>query len=182
VEGSLIDGAYALISSSVRSIGGIIPNVTVEEVGTDTLIIDDHPVEVGAAISDHAFKAPAERMMKVGWSDSTGGFSGYSRMIYDTLLSLQTAREPFDVFTGKRYYRNMLVAQIVEATNDEMENGLMCTVVLRAINLTYTQGAEAAAANMSDPAQTASPANRGLQSLLAVPAAPGFADIFPVAA
>lgn len=177
---ALIDGTYALIASSVRSIGGIIPNVAIEEIGTDSLHISDHPVEVGAAVSDHAFKFPAERMMKVGWSDSVGGYVGYSRQVYAQLLELQTAREPFDLFTGKRFYQNMLIAQIIEATNEETENGLLCSVVLRGINLTYTQVSEASAANMASPQQTASPINRGVQSLTPRPAAPGFAEAAPL--
>jgi len=97
---ALVDGTYALITSPIRSIGGIIPNVTIEEVGTDVLRVSDHPVEVGAAISDHSFKMPVELVMRVGWSDSSGAYEGYSAAIYSALLQLQASREPFSVSTG----------------------------------------------------------------------------------
>lgn len=47
-----------------------IPDATIEEVHTDDLEITDHPVEQGAAISDHAFKRPSELIVTAGWSDS----------------------------------------------------------------------------------------------------------------
>ena len=49
---------YALISSPVRSIGTVIPDVVIEEAHRDELIITQHPVEKGATITDHAFARP----------------------------------------------------------------------------------------------------------------------------
>ena len=43
---------------------------TVEEHHRDELEITEHPVEQGAAISDHAFKRPAEVTLVLGWSNS----------------------------------------------------------------------------------------------------------------
>jgi hypothetical protein len=43
-----------------RKIGVIIPDVVVSEKHSDTLEITEHPVETGAAISDHAYKRPAK--------------------------------------------------------------------------------------------------------------------------
>ena len=63
-------GGYAMILGGSRQIGTIIPEVVIEEMHRDRLIITDHPVESGAAISDHAFKMPVEVDMRVGWSDS----------------------------------------------------------------------------------------------------------------
>ena len=42
----------------IRSIGGIIPDVTIEEVHTDEIELTQHPVQQGAAITDHKFKKP----------------------------------------------------------------------------------------------------------------------------
>jgi soluble lytic murein transglycosylase-like protein len=49
-----------------RKIGMIIPDVVVSEKHSDTLEITEHPVETGAAISDHAYKRPSEVVMEVG--------------------------------------------------------------------------------------------------------------------
>ena len=55
---SLIDEVGPLLISTQRSFAGIIPHVVLEEAGDDELRITDHPVEIGAAITDHAFKMP----------------------------------------------------------------------------------------------------------------------------
>lgn len=49
----------------------IVAHATINEQHTDTLEITNHPVEIGASISDHAFKHPAEVVLQLGWSNST---------------------------------------------------------------------------------------------------------------
>ena len=48
----------------------IVAQATIEEVHHDELEIVDHPVEANAAISDHAYKRPAEVIIHCAWSDS----------------------------------------------------------------------------------------------------------------
>jgi len=48
----------------------IVAQATIEEKHTDRLEITEHPVEYGAAISDHAFKLPSEIVLTLGWSNS----------------------------------------------------------------------------------------------------------------
>lgn len=48
----------------------LIPQATIEEVHHDELEITDHPIEIGSNISDHAFKHPAEIIVKMGFSTS----------------------------------------------------------------------------------------------------------------
>ncbi len=81
---ALIDDAFALITTGSRQIGTLIPDVVVREAQRDEMVITDHPVETGAAISDHAFLRPVEVEMQVGWSDSTGGYVGYARDAYES--------------------------------------------------------------------------------------------------
>lgn len=154
VATSLIDGTYALITSRSRDIGGIIPDIVIEETGTDVLKITDFPVEVGATISDHAFKLPTERVMRIGCSDA-GNFEGYAAQVYNMLLQLQASREPFDVSTGKRQYQNMLLSILSETTDEATEHGLVATVALREVIITYTQASEAGnAGDKSSPTNT----------------------------
>lgn len=127
-----------ILISSGRSIGGIVPDVTVEEVGRDTTFVTNHPVETGAAISDHAFMMPVEVEMKVGWSDSTAGFQGYSAIIYQALQGLQKARQPFVVVTGKRLYTNMLIVALEVTTTEQSEYSLMVRVGLREVIIAST--------------------------------------------
>ena len=48
----------------------IIADATVEERHMDRLEITNHPVETGAAITDHAFYHPPELTLVLGWSNS----------------------------------------------------------------------------------------------------------------
>lgn len=165
---------YALIAAPKTSIGGIIPDVVVEEVSRDDLIITDHPVERGAAITDHAFLRPASIEMRIGFSNSTAGSEGYIDAVYADLLQLQGIREPFDVFTPRRRYPNMLIAGI-SLTRDERTNSILAlTIACRQIIIAYTQQAsgngDAAAApgqsNQAAPEATASPSDLGSQQTI----------------
>lgn len=44
--------------------------VTIEEVSQDELEITEHPIEQGSPISDHAYKRPAEVIIRCAWSNS----------------------------------------------------------------------------------------------------------------
>jgi hypothetical protein len=48
----------------------IIPQAVIEESHVDDIEITQHPVEQGAAISDHVYKRPAELRIRCGWSNS----------------------------------------------------------------------------------------------------------------
>lgn len=48
----------------------VVAQATIEEQHTDELEITDHPIQQGAVITDHAFKRPAELVLKLGWSNS----------------------------------------------------------------------------------------------------------------
>ena len=160
-----------------RDIGGVIPDVTVEEIGRDSTFITNHPVERGAAITDHAFMMPVEVEMQVCWSDSSGGFEGYSTSIYGALQSLQQTREPFEVVTGKRVYSNMLISSLEVTTNATSEWALVARVVLREVIIVDTQTTSAVIApstkNQAQPQTTAPPVNMGTQQLKPTTMTPG---------
>lgn len=144
------------IMGRVRSIGAIVPDVVVREVQTDFLRVTDHPVEKGAAISDHAFKTPSEIEMRVGFSNSTGGSESYVDEAYEMFLALQLKREPFDVITGKRAYHNMLISAISVETDERTEHALLATIGLREVLFTQTQ-TTGGPAKSGDPASQAAP-------------------------
>lgn len=128
--------------SPKRSIGGIVADATIEEIHQDQLTITEHPVEQGAAIADHAYKRPAEVIIRAGWSSSSPSAlfnPSYLREVYDKLLKLQADRELIDVLTGKRDYPNMLIETLALTTDEKTENALMLTVRMRQVILVSTQ-------------------------------------------
>lgn len=137
--GDIID-ASRYINSPV---GIITPDVTIEEHHSDGLAITEHPVEIGAAITDHSFKRPSEVTMKLGWSNSSpnAGSETYVREVYAKLLAAQNARQPMSVVTGKRTYNSMLIAELNLRTDAATEYALMIDAVFREIILVSTQAA-----------------------------------------
>ncbi len=108
--------------------------------------------------------------MRVGWSDSTAGYMGYARQVYDRLRRLQDERRPFPVYTGKRRYANMLMRGLALTTDDKSEYAALVVVALQEVILTSTQttggqqnGAAAPGANsdQANPASTGSVTNSG---------------------
>lgn len=166
---TILDDNFALITTGQRQIGTLFPDVTVREVMRDELVITDHPVERGAAISDHAFARPCEIEMQVGWSDSTGGYAGYSRDVYEALLSLQKSREPFDVTTGKRTYQNMLISSLAVQTDQHSENILAVSARLREVIIVSTQTTSAPKGAQANPKKTMPTTNTGQQQLKTTP-------------
>jgi len=160
-----------------RRIGLIVPSVVISERHNDSLEITAHPVEVGTAISDHAYKRPAEVTMTVGFSGGGSLFDFANNRTatsllgmspsetYDTLLKLQSDRKPFDVVTGKRLYKNMLLQNLEVTTDRFTENVLTATLTLREIIITSTQSVLVAdKSNMKMGVDTSAVINTGAKS------------------
>lgn len=169
-------------SAFPRSIGGIIANVTVEEEGVDELTITKHPVEQGASITDHAYKQPARLTLRVGWSNSSleAGFdSNYVIDVYNKLLALQVAANPFTVVTGKRQYTNMLMESLRLRTDPDSELALDVIVVCQEVIIVQTTPTSVPPlANQAAPELTAPTQNLGEVQLssLTLPDLPNFGN------
>lgn len=145
---------FALIMPGRRSIGDLYPHVVVEETHNDELAITTHPVEFGAPVTDHAFMQPYTVEMRCGWSDSTAQTSGYVQAVYKQFLALQASRVPFEISTGKRAYKSMLLRSLMVKTDPDSEYALMCVATAQQIVITNTQmtgGSTAAMTNGSTP-------------------------------
>lgn len=132
----------ALIRATIvprRSIGPFNATLTIEEVASDDLEITQHPVQQGAAITDHAYLKPATVAVKVVFNDEDAFAYRPLAETYAKLLQLQAGREPLDVVTGKRAYKNMLIKSLGQ-TNDLMtENVLSISMQLQEILLTSVE-------------------------------------------
>lgn len=176
-----------------RSIDTIVAHVTLEEVSTDELQITEHPVELGANITDHAFKKPADLIVRCGWSNAslagvlagvkglvsalTGGDafgSDYVSGVYNQLLALQESRIPFDVSTGKRLYTNMLMRGLSVTTDDKSEYTLMVTAVFKQILIVQTQATTLPPReDQAQPAATDATSDSGVKQVAQAFPAPG---------
>lgn len=173
-----MDVLSVLFNQRSRKIGLIIPDVVVSEKHQDALEITEHPVEIGAPVSDHAYKRPSEVTMEIGFSGggSLLDFADTSALgislgtspkeIYQQILDLQASRVPFDVTTGKRQYSNMLIRAIDVTTDRTSENVLMCVLTLREVIISQTQSITVAdKADMQEGVSTAALQNTGTKSV-----------------
>ncbi|BCQ40897.1 hypothetical protein ERHA54_35000 [Erwinia rhapontici] len=173
-----MDILSTLFSQQSRKIGLIIPSVVISEKHSDSLEITEHPVEDKAPVADHAFKRPAELLMEVGFAGggSLLDFADTSSIglglglspgeTYQELLNLQATRVPFDVTTGKRIYRNMLIRVLDVTTERTSENVLMATLTLKEVLISSTRSVQVAdKTDMSEGVSTSGVQNSGTKSV-----------------
>lgn len=185
-------GISTIVVTPKRSIGQFTAQVTIEERHVDELEIVDHPVELGAPISDHSFRRPAALTLTTGWSNSpgsssllgslasavTGTIGGISSLLsgnsvsqiketYDNFQKLQNTRIPFEVNTGKRLYKNMLITSLATTTDAKSENILVLKIELRQVLIVTTQTLTvgAPAEDQATPSVTQAPVSAGVKQL-----------------
>lgn len=188
-------GSQVVQVTPSRAIGPFTAQVTLEESHTDELAITDHPVETGAVISDHAYMRPSEVLIRCGWSDSpssgggapdlgallgdvggalssltsliSGSGTGQSREMYQNMLELQKSRIPFEIMTGKRLYKNMLVRTLRLRTDMQTENVAIMEVLCREVLIVSTQVVSVAAPAdaQEEPESTAPTEEKGTKQL-----------------
>lgn len=183
-----MDILSTLFHQQSRKIGIIVPDVVISEKHSDTLEITEHPVEKptssgAGAIADHAYRRPSEVVMEVGFAGGGSLLDFASNLTatpllglspaetYEQILDIQRSRVPFDVVTGKRLYRNMLIRAIEVTTDKTTENVLMAILTLREVIITQTQSIKVAdKANMAEGVNTSAVINAGQKTTVPVSA------------
>lgn len=134
---SLFDTNFADTASFLpkRAIGPFNATVTLEEIASDDLEITQHPVQQGAKITDHAYLKPATVSIKIMFNAADAPLAE----TYAKLRQLQASREPFDVVTGKRAYKNMLLKSLGQTNDAQTENVLSISAELQEILLTSVE-------------------------------------------
>jgi hypothetical protein len=89
---------------------------------------------------------------------------------YKGILQLYNDRRIFDVYTGKRVYKNMLIKSIATTTDAKTENSIIMRVTMRQILMAQTQTVTVPdSANMANPAQNGATNNYGVKYPLPTP-------------
>ena len=183
-----------LTLSPKSKIGDIEIAASIEETHIDALQLTEHPVELGAAITDHAYKKPSEVIIRCGWSnsgfdqlsDAVRAFFGngevartaYIDGIYSRLLDLQDKRTPFDITTIRRQYTDMLLVALQVTTDQQTNNILMVQATCRQIIIVDTSATTLPARDsQANPADTSEIEDGGDKQLQ--PATPADAGAMP---
>ncbi|MBC8947228.1 phage baseplate protein [Xenorhabdus indica] len=170
-----------LFSQGTRKIGMIVPSVVISEKHHDSAEITEHPVQRGAAISDHAYDKPSEVTMELGFAGGgslidifdlgeSGSLGSSPKAVYQQLLALKASKQPFNVTTGKRQYKNMLIRAIEVTTDKTSENVLMVTLTLREVIIVETKtvkGVTPPPERMKSPLDTGPVADKGTKTPVA---------------
>lgn len=174
MSGILSNLVQTILIRPSRTFGVLVPNCAIEEEHLDRLAITEHPVEQGAAITDHAYKLPPEVTIRYGWSNSSAanalasgfgplgvlgfGSESYAREVYAYMLQMQVKRIPFSMTTGKRVYQNMLIESLSTRTTEETEYAFIADAVCRQIILTQVRVTSVPKKeDQKEPQQTAPP-------------------------
>jgi len=105
------------------------------------LTITQHPVETGAAISDHSYVNPRRFTFDIGMTDTINsnnvpGFPTRSISAYSLLLSLQESRQPLTLVSKYGTYRNILIETIDVSDTYVTKYALRATITLQQLILT----------------------------------------------
>lgn len=93
-----------------------------------------------------------------------------SKQKYTAILKLYNDRRIFDVYTGKRVYKNMLIKSLATTTDAKTENSIILRVGMKQILMAQTQTVTVPdSSNMANPSQNASTTNYGVKYPLPSP-------------
>ncbi|MHC3068975.1 phage baseplate protein [Klebsiella pneumoniae] len=149
-----------------RSIGPFNATVTLEEIASDDLEITQHPVQQGATITDHAYLKPATVSIKIMFNAADAPLAE----TYAKLRQLQASREPFDVVTGKRAYKNMLFKSLGQTNDAQTENVLSISAELQEIFIVQVETTTVPPRKQqANPGKTGATENAGQKSAQPAP-------------
>ena len=182
----------SLLFDSNRKITGsygvtVIPDLAIRESHSDRLGITAHPIQTGAAITDHAFVMQPEFTLEFGWSNSsisgiiqdftgtsltdvmTGDLGeGYVKQVYTKIIALQQSRQLCTVVTGKRQYKNVLIESVETYTDVETAYSMIVSMnckALQLVSVATTSTVGVSQSTQSSPASTSPEQGNGTKQL-----------------
>ncbi len=124
------------------------------------------PVEIGTA----AGQVGTSALTALAFNTGTGKGTSLVQDVYQSILNLFNARIPFDIYTGKRVYRNMLIRTVSVETDKETENALIAVLTCREVIIVQTQVVSVGAPpeSQQQPQQTSPIVDAGSKSAIPV--------------
>ncbi len=182
----------SLLFDSNRKITGssgvtVIPDLAIRERHSDRLGITAHPIQTGAAITDHAFVMQPEFTLEFGWSNSsiagiiqdftgtsftdvlTGDLGeGYVKQVYAKIVALQQSRQLCTVVTGKRQYKNVLIESVDTYTDVGTAYSMIVSMnckALQLVSVATTSTTSVSQSTQANPASTSPEQGNGTKQL-----------------
>jgi hypothetical protein len=148
----------------VRMIGTITVQCVINETTSDVLTITKQPVQQGASITDHSFQEPT--------IFSTTIYQAANRsqslvQIYQSFLTLQSSRTPFNIVTPKRVYNTMLIGTLSVQTDKSTENIISITLQCQQVILVPIGVVQVPRSALKNPGSNGATQPAGKKSALA---------------
>lgn len=123
------------------SVGGYFFDAVFHTDHSTHLVSTSHPVQNGANISDHCYMEPARVTLEIGMSDvGTGSILGQfssgksrSKAAFEALQKMQQSRQPVDVVTRLKSYKNMLIEDLSFPDDIKTYYGLRASISLKQV-------------------------------------------------
>ena len=146
-----------IYSIKKAKIGNVTVDASVSEVHNAASEISTNPIEDGADITDHVRNLPLSMTMQGIISDTPITFAlidniyGLSKVFgktsrsqdeYAKILKLRDSREPFDVVTGLRVYKNMILKNFQVNRTAQTGKSISFTAELQQIEIVKTKNVE----------------------------------------
>lgn len=127
------------------SLGGMYFDAWLYLAHNSSLTITQHPVETGAAITDHSYVNPRRWTFNVGMTDVIGNPNGSAPAIsrsvnaYNQLVAMQASRQPLQLVSKYGVFNNILVADVSAADNYQTKYAGRFTITLQEIIMVKNQ-------------------------------------------
>jgi hypothetical protein len=140
--------------------------VTLEQHASE-LAVTDNPVETGVVISDHAYRQPLQLVIEGAVGDMrlrndaadrfAGDNLGRAARCWAVMSDLQDAKTIFDVQTGLKLYRSMILVSLSADQNKNSATVLWFRAQLREVIRSQTQTIKYPPRKVGKPKHQASP-------------------------
>ena len=129
-------------------------DATVSQAHGADVDVTTHPIEAGAAVTDHVLKRPETLRLDCVVADYPrptngvqAGAQGRSRAIYERLLASMSAGELIEVETRLRTYRNVIVQSLQSPVDSAVAGGARFSLTFSEIRIVGTKRVAASAGN-----------------------------------
>lgn len=170
-----------------KSLGGIQLDAVLSESHSTPMRLTTNPIELGADITDHVIIEPIELVLVVEVSDTPLGVAAFGAIVdlitglfgtsttsnltrsnaaYNALVQLKNAREPIQVQTRLRLYKDMLITNIPITQDKNSSRIASMTINLTEALITESQIVQLTPEQLqqgSPTEQGSSPEQRGRQ-------------------
>ena len=158
-----------------KSIGGIELDAVISESHTSEVRVTRNPIELGADITDHSVVEPKRIQIIAQVSDTPLGVAAIGQIIdnitglfgsstsenvtrsnaaYNAMIQLQESREPVDIQTKLKLYRNMIITNVSVTQDKDTSRIVLMNISAEEVRIVQTKIVKLNSSQLSGSAVT----------------------------